>query len=1773
MATYGFIGAGVRNDVRGLAAAIIGGSGNQVSSAGTYGFVGGGENNQVQAASSAILGGNNNTVSHDRAVVIAGDTYPSHGDDTTNLGGRLFINDVRLGPTSCDISQLVWNSVTDEVLRKPLEFQCELEATGGIDISENDVVTIAPGGGVRTLLNDRWEWANNQDTRPSVSTRDYPKVTCDDSRNSYLASLSGTSPATTITIYKYDTRGNSLFDSTNPPRITGITAPGAAILEFEIDTDGSELFIIGGFQTDLEFINNGAVTGVNDLDLTATSSTSTLNGKVIFIAKLGNNGIWQWSTKIVPRDPVVQGPANSFLLEPAIVADRQGSLYVSFQGNVFNTSQTDNPVQFAGGQVEFYDAGKSTRNERLTLAVIDQFSDNGPDAFSGFMGFAKIDTSGAGKWSAKLLSVAGDLQRTRITTDGQNIYVGYGVTDLNNTVRYYPSTSNLPNPVLSQTWDARTQESDTYFSDNNLDEVGIAKYTSDGTAVVWSIKLEVSGGIDKVNRRVYLDSLTTDIRGSLIISGVFSAPTLSFYNANDAPYDLAGNVFPEDQDGTPNANLTLTKKSAIGTIYDTFVAKYSKDGLGEWSNIIQTNGDAQVGGSAMDTDFCGQIYIFSLFTGTANFFNVSDDKAVAVPFLSVTSTGSRDGVVAKFSPQGEVLLTMRQGNSSQQTGTAICTNRFGEIFIAGEFIANDLLFIDRTVDGASVASTDVLVELDNSGGSDAFIAKIANEAVSADILGLVQSIMGNTVCVGFGGTVSYTKSVLTPGFTYYIDNFGNLTDSNVDGTLRSVGIACDSSFIIWSPGISPCFSSVVTGTGLVKNDQLFNNAGTNLEIRTGGLAQSPFKSVIALKLKRDITENRTRSLALDYTPDGFLTVDQPDGATGGDNRGENAIDLQKKRKIPSEVASGNFSTLLGGQDNTARGSHSAVVGGYCNIAGETGGSTGMGAFIGGGEFNKAYANCSAIVGGTGNMTMGDGCFIGGGFNNICGGSGEASFLGAGRFNEAKGLNSVVAGGSGNKIDISSAHSSILGGRNSSITGSKNSAIISGAAVITSSNYTLSFCGNATNANDALVLGRESYVGGKYGIAIGRKSQANLYSLSIGYRAGLGTTSAGAVFIGTRAGESSASGARTTVVGGNSGQSLTTGIGNTLVGSTSGYYINSGNYNCCFGTLAGTKIPTGITKGSYNCFFGKEAGGSVTSGSYNICLGLSSDTISSNTSNLVAIGRDSRGHNDTVSIGRNAGNGNISGSSECVWIGYNSGKSTVSGPRNIGIGENTGTGLTSGSENILIGRKAGQSLSTGTNNTILGSYAGNNLQVGSFNILIGDRMNTASNGTTNLVAIGRYSQGHDNTVSIGRYAGFGSTTSSTSCVWIGYNSGKNAIPSSNHVGIGRNTGSSILGGGRNTMVGDNAGSALTNGWAHTLIGSNAGSGGTFTGWGNVVVGSSSGTSITSGGYNVILGYLAGLNLTTGSGNVCIGQSANTLSSYTSSSVAIGYNASAGTRTVSIGRNAGRSSSATSGIFIGEGAGYSSVSGADNICIGRDVGTLLTYGYSNTIIGALSGTSMTAASRNTIIGRGSAPNMTVSQFNTVVGHGSLTALTGAGGWYNTVIGSNSANSITTGATNIVIGFNSGGPNLTNQNNVTCIGIQAGAGCVNNDWWFRVPNMVSATAFHINTATGQVGPVTSSLKYKKDIQDLESEITIKFIEEARPVRFKWKRTNSDGLGFIAEEMNEIIPEVVPKDKNNEPASINYEHLVPVLTKIIQDLRQRIITLESQVDKLLNQ
>jgi len=90
-------------------------------------------------------------------------------------------------------------------------------------------------------------------------------------------------------------------------------------------------------------------------------------------------------------------------------------------------------------------------------------------------------------------------------------------------------------------------------------------------------------------------------------------------------------------------------------------------------------------------------------------------------------------------------------------------------------------------------------------------------------------------------------------------------------------------------------------------------------------------------------------------------------------------------------------------------------------------------------------------------------------------------------------------------------------------------------------------------------------------------------------------------------------------------------------------------------------------------------------------------------------------------------------------------------------------------------------------------------------------------------------------------------------------------------------------------------------------------------------------------------------------------------------------------------------------------------------------------------------------------------------------------------------------------------------------------------------------------------------SDARYKTDIQPLAAR-ALDIITQLRPVSFRWKQPDSDGMkgerfGFIAQEVEGVLPQIVSTQRGREDTKrMRSNEMLPVLVKAIQELREEL-------------
>jgi hypothetical protein len=326
-------------------------------------------------------------------------------------------------------------------------------------------------------------------------------------------------------------------------------------------------------------------------------------------------------------------------------------------------------------------------------------------------------------------------------------------------------------------------------------------------------------------------------------------------------------------------------------------------------------------------------------------------------------------------------------------------------------------------------------------------------------------------------------------------------------------------------------------------------------------------------------------------------------------------------------------------------------------------------------------------------------------------------------------------------------------------------------------------------------------------------------------------------------------------------------------------------------------------------------------------------------------------------------------------------------------------------------------------------------------------------------------------------------------------------------------------------------------------------------GNTAEGEDALFSLTNGSYNTAVGYFA-LNTNWG-----------------------------GFFNTAIGAGTLYANTADENTATGAGALLSNTTGFENTAHGAFALIYNTEGIANTAVGDSALFTNTTGFGNTATGFWALKSNPTGSQNTGIGYRALTHNTD--GTKNTATGFETLFNGTTGSSNTAFGYHAGN-GVTTASNVTCIGANVAGADVSNTTWignvYGVTTQSGTTAPVIVSDTGQLGTVTSSERFKKDITTMEK--ASEAILSLRPVTFHYKTDNKDTpqFGLIAEEVAKVNPALVLSGKDGKPYSVRYDavnamllneflkahHKIEGQNTTIAQLKQDLIEQRKQIEVL---
>lgn len=266
-----------------------------------------------------------------------------------------------------------------------------------------------------------------------------------------------------------------------------------------------------------------------------------------------------------------------------------------------------------------------------------------------------------------------------------------------------------------------------------------------------------------------------------------------------------------------------------------------------------------------------------------------------------------------------------------------------------------------------------------------------------------------------------------------------------------------------------------------------------------------------------------------------------------------------------------------------------------------------------------------------------------------------------------------------------------------------------------------------------------------------------------------------------------------------------------------------------------------------------------------------------------------------------------------------------------------------------------------------------------------------------------------------------------------------------------------------------------------------------------------------------------------------------------------------------------STASSGAIYSGGGSFIHASGTRSIFAGSAAGNFATSGMDNAGFGYYALGGVTSGYWNVGVGSQALGYNTGGIANTAVGFLALGNL--STGQNNIALGKDAGASITSGNNNIFIG-NNGSDGDSSVIRIGTPGVHQSASIAG------IYNHAAATGVPVYVgASGQLGTVTSSAKFKQDIQDMGDASDA--LLALKPVTFRYKPGIDPGgtpqFGLIAEDVDKVAPGLVVRDEEHGIYTVRYQAVdAMLLNEFLKDHRKveaqrtEIETLKARLERL---
>jgi hypothetical protein len=113
----------------------------------------------------------------------------------------------------------------------------------------------------------------------------------------------------------------------------------------------------------------------------------------------------------------------------------------------------------------------------------------------------------------------------------------------------------------------------------------------------------------------------------------------------------------------------------------------------------------------------------------------------------------------------------------------------------------------------------------------------------------------------------------------------------------------------------------------------------------------------------------------------------------------------------------------------------------------------------------------------------------------------------------------------------------------------------------------------------------------------------------------------------------------------------------------------------------------------------------------------------------------------------------------------------------------------------------------------------------------------------------------------------------------------------------------------------------------------------------------------------------------------------------------------------------------------------------------------------------------------------------------------------------------------------------------------------------------NYGSGNIYTSGSGTATAWNTSSDIRLKKDIQPIHNALQI--IESLHGVTFKWKADNQPSIGFIAQQVQQVLPQIVTTDSIGYEA-LDYSKITPILVEAVKQQQTEINNQQNEINSL---